>query len=238
MKTATLKMHRAVSFEGSKAEWKIMKEDEVVDVDGVAFVQLANRNSSLSGLIGKPNKDFHCLTRSNGYQELLRLRNAEARRLWSDEETSGSTLFGPVASPSRSRTRDELNTQRQQHRCLTLKLSTDNGQHDVKLLRPVHPRDTMFVAFEETSISVVLHYIRTKGFSEQKRSRNSESLPKGVHKHAKGYLVMYTDAEGCTRRKLKHDLAAALAFHADPTIDDVDDEQGDDDDDEEPENEA
>jgi hypothetical protein len=238
MKTATLKMHRAVSFEGSKAEWKIMKEDEVVDVGGVVFVQLATRNSSLSGLIGKPNKDFHCLTRSNGYQELLRLRNAEARRLWSDEETSGSTLFGPVASPSRSRTRDELNTQRQQHRCLTLKLSTDNGQHDVKLLRPVHPRDTMFVAFEETSISVILHYIRTKGFSEQKRSRNSESLPKGVHKHAKGYLVMYTDAEGCTRRKLKHDLATALAFHADPTIDDVDDDQGDDDDDEEAENEA
>lgn len=238
MKKATLKMHRAVTFEGSKAEWKIMKEDEVVHVDDVAFVQLATRNSSLSGLIGKPDKDFHCLSRSIGYQELMQLRNKEARRLWEEPAKSSSTLFAPVASPvRRTQTRDELASQRQQHRCLTIKLSVGEEVHDVKLLRPVHPRDTMFVAFEETSISVVLHHIQTKGFSEQKRPRNVESLPKGVHKHGRGYIVMYTDPEGYTRRRLKHKLADALKFHADPTIDDVC-EENDDDDDAEPANEA
>ena len=48
---ATLQMIREVSIPGSKLNWKI-KHDEVVTVDGEAFVKLSTTNSSLSSLLG------------------------------------------------------------------------------------------------------------------------------------------------------------------------------------------
>ena len=51
-------------------------------------------------------------------------------------------------------------------------------------------------------------------------------LPKGISRHALGFIVAYTAEDGSVKRKLLHELDSALAFHADPFAGDEDSEEG------------
>ena len=89
----------------------------------------------------------------------------------------------------------------------------------ITVLRPAHPMDKVFILYEARNIELFFDYIRMMGFTDRKRRRSS-SLPKGVNKHARGYLVTYVDGEGTERRRLKPTREEALIFHSNPMDDD------------------
>ena len=77
---------RIVSLPDLKHAWKITSEDTVV-VDDVVFVRLNSRSSSLSSMLGNVGGHL-CLTRSEGLQALMELRNKQSERT-----DGGYTLF-------------------------------------------------------------------------------------------------------------------------------------------------
>jgi hypothetical protein len=186
----SLKTYRGLSIEGCNREWKILKEHDVIGLDdGRIFVQLSVQNTSLSRLIGN-DQGSSCLTRSIGYQKLLKLRNSEALRLWHEEEVeNAATLFDDTPTPSRRRSRKQIKDDRDQHRSMSVNVQTKHGACAVEILRPSLPRDKLFVRWEQDTMDVIISYIKSEGFAGEKKRRTTD-LPKGVDKHAKGYLVM------------------------------------------------
>ena len=87
--------------------------------------------------------------------------------------------------------------------------------HEVSVLRPVHPKDNLFVAYTEESITPVLHHLREQGFNEYKgRPRNPEKR-KGVWEMDGGFVVKFQKADGLAGYKKTPSLDAAKAFLAD-----------------------
>ena len=115
---------------------------------------------------------------------------------------------------------------------MNLELDISGAVYPIKVLKPAFPSDAIFVAFEEDTISAILKFIETNGFTDaslkRKRIQSAEELPKGVHRCDKGYRVNYLEGSAL-RRKNVPSLDAELSFLADPDIDDdEDDEAGDD----------
>ena len=61
------------------------------------------------------------------------------------------------------------------------------------MLKPVHPKDCVWVHFEVESISAVLHFLLNKGF-KNKRPRNPDKLPTGIPRlgSSGGFIVKYS----------------------------------------------
>ena len=228
MLTATLQMIREVSLPGSKLHWKI-KHDEVVTVDGEAFVKLSATNSSLSSLLGNKG-GYLCLSRSHGYKALVELRNKEAGLAKEEEiRQAECNLFDDAKKFKIVRSRTAMADDRQHnHRTITVSIGfPPNIPSQAVLLRPVHPSDAVHIKFEGVTVSAVLDWLGKHEFSgAYKRTRNPDMLPKGISRHASGFIVAYTAEDGRVKRKLLHELDAALAFHADPSAVDEDTEDG------------
>ena len=227
MLTAALQMTREVSLPGSKRCWKI-KHDEVVTVDGEAFVKLSATNSSLSSLLGNKG-GYLCLSRSHGYKALVELRNKEAERAKEEEiRQAECNLFDDAKKFKIVRSRTAMADDRQHnHRPITVSIGfPPNMPSQVVLLRPVHPSDAVYIKFEDVTVSAVLDWVGKHQFSAAKRTRNPDMLPKGISRHASGFIVAYTAEDGRVKRKLLHELDSALAFHADPSAGDEGTEEG------------
>ena len=90
----------------------------------------------------------------------------------------------------------------------------------------MHPSDAVYIKFEDVTVSAVLDWLGKHKFSGAKRTRNPDMLPKGISRHASGFIVAYTAEDGRVKRKLLHELDSALAFHADPSTGDEGTEDG------------
>ena len=227
MLTAVLQMTREVSLPGSKRCWKI-KHDEVVTVDGEAFVKLSVTNSSLSSLLGNKG-GYLCLSRSHGYKAIVELRNKEDDRAKEEDHRQGEcNLFDDAKKIKIVRSRTAMADDRQHnHRPITVSIGfPPNIPSQVVLLQPVHPSDAVYIKFEDVTVSAVLDWVRKHQFSAAKRTRNPDMLPIGISRHSKGFIVTYTAEDGSLKRKLLHELDSALAFHADPFAGDEDPEEG------------
>ena len=80
---------------------------------------------------------------------------------------------------------------------MSLKLDVHGVVHSVFVLRPVRTSDNLWVEYKDDSISVVLHYMRMKGFEEEEHLRQKDpGLPKGVHKKQGKFRVKYVQDDG------------------------------------------
>ena len=218
-------------MDGVKTEWKIVSPGEVIMLNGITYVKVCARSYTLRKLLKEMsgNADAGIAT-SIGYRKFLQLRNLEHKKLL-DSETEHSNLFDN-ASISRSFTMEQLNEQQLHRRTMTISLKIDDQLCDVTMLRPVRPRDVPYVEFSETSLSAVINYITSHGFSEASPKKGQGT--KGVHKHVRGYLVYFQDDHRTKRAKLvKGTIDDVMAFKADPSSwdgndDDEEDEHDDD----------
>jgi hypothetical protein len=217
-----------VSMDGRKRPW-IIKQRDVKTADDQEFVKLCTRSSALSSLAGN-HGGYLCLGRSNGYHELVQLRNDQAF----SAEPACSLFDGETSKKKAKPTKDQSKRAADHKPTMEIVLHMNAVDYKVKLLRPLTPTDAIFAAFEQDTIATILQWIQTKGFKDAnpKRKQRSSELPKGVYEHPKGFLVSYTDSDGSRKRKFKPELSQALSFRADPTQDNNDDDSDDDDDDE------
>ena len=211
MLRARLEMSRSVSLPGSKHVWKI-KSDETQVVDDEVFVRISTKNSSLSSMLGNVG-GFCCLTRSEGLQKLMELRNKQ-----SELPEGGCTLFEEQQPLKKRQSRSAMDKARREP-ITTIQVPVGHGDDDVTsvmMLKPVHPTDSVMVRFEETDISTVLGFLMKCPFASIKRSRNPDKLPDGISRLGESdFLVKYT-IEGILKRKKFSDISSALAFQADP----------------------
>ena len=68
----------------------------------------------------------------------------------------------------------------------------------VVVMRPIHPNDGLFVEYSDTSIGIVIKFLRESGFDESLATTHEPSLPKGTLKRQSQFLVKYTKNDGNT----------------------------------------
>ena len=122
--------------------------------------------------------------------------------------------------------RDQVRGMRRAPESLVITLTTGGADHQIDVLRPIHPDDCVFVEYEDDTISVVLGFLRAGGFGESKRP-NTMHLPRGTRVRSAGkhnFSVRYTKGDGTISKKICKTIDEALAFQADPTTHDNDDD--------------
>ena len=219
MMQASLSEVRMVALPNLKHRWKISNANDVVTVGAKAFVRVTTLSSSLVGLVTEANPDVpsplpKCwsLTSSKGLCDLIRLRNeAQADSMAS----SGCKLFEAPIKKRRLRSRPSQEVMRTNPDSLMLEVVLDGVYHNVSVLRPVHPTDNLFVEYEESTLTVVLNYLRSQGFDLPPR-RKSTDLPVGTSKHNKGFICKYKKQDGTSGYKCVKTLNEGKAFQADP----------------------
>ena len=99
MRAASLSCVRTVSLDGLKAQWKIVKPSDTVDVDGDTFVRVACSNFSLGSLIASgnanvpPNADIRALlSSSSGLASLIAMRNQKQSDALSPSSEGGQLV--------------------------------------------------------------------------------------------------------------------------------------------------
>ena len=71
-----VKLSHTVQVEGNPRTWTI-KHNDIKIIDDVEFVKMLAESSTLSSLLGNQG-GYLCLSRSNGYDKLVKLRNDQA----------------------------------------------------------------------------------------------------------------------------------------------------------------
>ena len=211
-----------------------IKNDDVLTVSGVTYVRLAANNWSLKELICENNplapdpmpKGFS-LSCSQGMLELVKLRNeaqarsleAEAGRccLWERNEDTPTPKKLKNVFPRACR--DDIERKRAETTSIGVEVSLDQETRMVEMLRPVLPRDNLFVLYHEDTLGFVIRYMRAKGFSE-KLQRFSEEGLRGVRRRTDGrWIIKYEKQDGGCGYKSCKDKDEATAFLSNPYAD-------------------
>jgi hypothetical protein len=206
--TAILTETRTVSFPGFKRAWAITKASDMVTCDGQTFVRLCPRSYTLRQLVLEQNTNVPSqppsnLTSSCGLESLSKLRNeAQALVLHPGEPSAAELLFNvPAGSAKRARTsRVAIRQARQSFSSLEIEIVVDGKEHIVPMLRPVHPRDNVFVLFSPEVITAVIMYIRQEGFADSTSLcyKRHPERPQGIHymRNDKTYVVVFRKDDG------------------------------------------
>ena len=234
MLAASLHEVRTVGLAGLKGQWKISKPEDSVMVDGEAFVRVAATSYTLMSLVAQPPQTRSATMASNkGLVNLIALRNETQASYLSDNVKDGPcSLFEPPRKKARVvHPRHEQEALRKTPKSMMLDLKVDGVPYEIEVLRPVHPKDNLFVAYKADVLAPLLHYMRDAGFDDH--PSREQHLPKGIQTRKNGYVVKYNKKDGASGYKCTKTLADALAFHAEPilhgAVDDAssDDEVGD-----------
>ena len=167
MKKATFNTQYAITLDDMKSVWKVAGKDEIVMLDGTAFVNICAKSYTLRKLSREMSGDEGAqVATSRGYMKLDQLRNSEDKKLKAGE-TEQSNLFD--INIVKKFTREALNQQRCKPRAMTASLSLDVGTKEVTMLRPVGSRDGLFVELSDTctSIAAAMHMIMSHCFLTQ-----------------------------------------------------------------------
>ena len=214
-----------MSLDGLKPQWKISKPCDVTKVDGEVYIRVCPQNFALNHLVGEDNDDVPSTFRSDhrgllgcsiGLASLVEMRNRRQAEELSGSAGRSCSLFeaAPPKKPRVVHKRHEQEALRRAPESITLRLDIDGCVHDVDVLRPVHPKDNLFVQAQPDMLSAVLHKIRTGGFSDPSHNTRTSEFPKGIHARKDSFIVKYTKSNGNTGYKSVKTVADALAFQA------------------------
>lgn len=220
MRDATLEVSRSVSIEGVKPIWKIHKPSDSIEVDGVVFVRVSRTMYSLNSLVAfghgevPDGHEQECVRLSKGLKALVSQRNmlqAEAFK----EESRGCQLFDQAPKQHKQVTSHAQKADmRKTPQTMELSVEIDGSAHKLEVLRPVHPTDNLFVAYQAPMIATLLHVMRTGGFDEPILRPRHPELPKGIHKRKNFYLAKYKKPSGSNGYKKLKTVEEAVAFLA------------------------
>ena len=209
---------KCIRFDSLKAKIHVPTK-ECIDVQGTTFIRINPRNATMIAVLtegnemapalNKKSKSFS-LSSSDGLRAMITLRNhAQARSLAPVEptmfakpdETVDAELTAALNKKSKSSKPRRAKTithklkaaQRKELTVIDISITVRGEQHVIKVLRPVHGRDALWVEYCDTTVATVIQYLRDKGFSEQQRNYRTlySDLPAtpGIH-HRKGHFLV------------------------------------------------
>ena len=106
MLSASLVDTRTVRSHGLKRQWRISKSDDVVMIDGEAFIRMSPCSTGLSSLLAAENPTVpepapkHLLSASLGLASLIAMRNQKQADALSAED-GGCSLFEKIPKKRR-----------------------------------------------------------------------------------------------------------------------------------------
>ena len=91
----------------------------------------------------------------------------------------------------------------------------EGEQGCIRMLRPVHPKDGLFIKYDEHNVAQTIRFLRQEGVEEAERGgyKRNPALPTGVWQRGEKLAVPYVQ-HGAKRSKTVTDLQSALAFQA------------------------
>ena len=110
-------------------------------------------------------------------------------------------------------TRIEIQAQRDAHIPISIDVPQD-GKKTVQVLRPVHPKDALYVEYVAGSLGVVLNYLRVNGFTDQQRNLKHDGKM-GIQKRCAGYIVVTKSEDGKNHFKSVKSMKEALQAQTD-----------------------
>ena len=208
--TATLVEHRVVSFDSLKSTWTIQPAD-VIMVDGTAFVRVAGY-APMPVLTEQLDVKVRYLSpeKSKGLSELLKLRE-EAEERAATEEDSACTLFDPAKKKPKL-SKDIVSEMRQNPKTIEIEIEVGDEKIPINVIRHVHRKDNLFVAYDATQLSAIIQFIRDHGFQDVLTPEKLH-LPKGIRKRGHNkFVVVFMKDDGSVGYKTKDTLEDAIAF--------------------------
>ena len=82
----------------------------------------------------------------------------------------------------------------------------------VRMLRPTHPKDGLFIQYSAHDLGIVIKFLRDSGFDESLAYIQKPGLPKGVHTRKGSMVVQYTKVDGTKGYKKCPDMDAVSDF--------------------------
>ena len=220
---ALLSEIKCVSLPGLKTVWRITPKDvSKKEEDGDEYVCVNPQNTNLLNLIVEQNPNAPnpvpkrmTLTWSWGLQQLKKLRN-DAQSATMKHAGPACTLFdAPQAKKPKMCTREENKQKRDERDAVEIEVPVGGGDTKaVRVLRPVHPKDQLYVVYEAEALNSVLLFIRESTFEEPSEYRRDMSLPPGIRKRGDGFLVAYKKSDGTGGYKMCATLEDAIASQA------------------------
>ena len=210
--TATLVEHRVVSFDSLKSTWIIQPAD-VIMVDGTAFVRVAGY-APMAVLTEQLDVDvkmrYLSPEKSKGLFELLKLRDeAEERAATEEDKDSACTLFAPAKKKSKL-SKGTVSEKRQNPKSLEIEIEVNDEKIPIDVIRQVHRKDNLFVAYDATQLSAIIQFIRDHGFQDVPPDKLH--LPKGIYQRKHKFTVTYMKDDGSVGYKTKLTLEDAIAW--------------------------
>jgi hypothetical protein len=204
---------KCIRFDSLKAKIHV-PTNECIDVQGTTFIRINPRNATMiaaltegnamAPALNKKSKSFS-LSSSDGLREMIKLRNhAQARSLAPVEPTMFANPEDTMDAPAKSKQSRSKQPRKhithklkaERRKALTvidISITVRGEQHVIKVLRPMHGRDALWVEYCDTSIATVIEYLRDNGFSEQQRNYRTlhSDLPAtpGIHYRNGHFLV-------------------------------------------------
>ncbi len=227
----------SVRINNVKGEWPTSLDDDKCEVDDVRYIRIASQNRGLRKLIFENNELStgksvdQSITSSKGLAQLIKQRNEKHAELFTAESSGATldcTLFAdesnepPKKAPKIAHNKAHL--MRKSPKAMTLEVDVGDSVHEVNVLRPVHPRDNLWVPYQADQLAIILQFIRESGFDEALQMHH-HGLPANIYARKQGYVVKYI-RQGAISWKRKATLEDAIAFAAVPA-DSVDDEEPD-----------
>ena len=212
----------SVSLEGLNHKWKIEKPGDIISSNGQSYIRIACANWSLQQLVCE-NSDLAPksikISSSKGLASLIAMRNkAQAASLAESDDANKCSLFDnptPQKKPRVIHSRGQVDAFRKDPQSLELDIDINGEMYQVSVLRPIHPTDNLFVAYDADMLATVLHHIRSLGFEEHVGRERLSNIPRGIHKRKDGYVVQYVKPEdGKIHYKSVRDIDEALEQHA------------------------
>lgn len=182
-------------------------EQDIQEVGGEEFTCIHPNNQSLVNLIFQNNPNIprelkmafgvRSLKCSDGLQRLISIRNRWAEERSAPAEPVRCTLFDPEPSDA-VQARKKMRTDRASMRAKRqapedIQIQVEAWACDV--LRPVHPKDRLWVSCEPETVAHVLQYIRGHAFSEHLLNHHNKAR-EGIRKRGHKFKIKLDCIDG------------------------------------------
>ena len=197
-----------VSFDDG-AKWKI-KSDSVRSIEGVTYVKIMPYCQSfirfiVDGAFKLPTTVKMSLAGTDGYMELIKLRNSASKCLHDELNSDASAsadhqdLFA-VADASQPKKKRlsvaQLREIRSAPTHIEFTVPGIGGAQplDVGSIRAAHPEDNMWIRFDEDTLAHVVRYLRVsvtdaECLQQRREYKSNTALPSGVWRNGGNKLV-------------------------------------------------
>ena len=173
----------------------MFKHDEQRVCDGVVFVRLNPRNRSLISMVCEDNPNAPKPTPTSAtcikaLAGMMHMRNKAQSELM--KPADGCSLFSDVTPKKPTRrprvARSEKKEKRANAASMTIEVEHKEVTHSIEVLRPIEPRDGLWVKYDEDTMGVVVDLLRCSEWQDPEPWGEATGV-KGIWKKDKGFIV-------------------------------------------------